>query len=75
MLAINIQRCPDCRSAELKSMVAILARPVIERILIRLDLGPHPLAQASPSLRAGSAAGAGLRAVGAVLYASARHLF
>ena len=36
-----MQHCPNCGGGELKIIAAILARPVIEKILTRLDLDPQ----------------------------------
>ena len=39
---IDMQRCPNCGSGELKIIAAILERPVIEKILSHLGLDPQP---------------------------------
>jgi len=39
---IDMQHCPHCGGGELKIIVAILERPVIEKILTHLGLDPQP---------------------------------
>jgi hypothetical protein len=39
---IDMERCPNCGAGELKSIAAILERPVIEKILTHLGLDPPP---------------------------------
>jgi hypothetical protein len=39
---IDMQLCPNCGAGELKIIVAILERPVIEKILTHLGLNPQP---------------------------------
>jgi hypothetical protein len=39
---IDMQRCPNCGSGELKIIAAILERLVIEKILSHLGLDPQP---------------------------------
>ena len=38
---IDMQHCPNCGAGELKIIAAILERPVIEKILTHLGLGPQ----------------------------------
>jgi len=38
----DMQHCPNCGGGELKIIVAILERPVIEKILTHLGLDPQP---------------------------------
>ena len=42
MFDIDMERCPNCGAGELKSIAAILERPVIEKILTHLGLDPPP---------------------------------
>jgi hypothetical protein len=42
MFDIDMERCPNCGAGELKSIAAILERPVIEKILTHLGLDPQP---------------------------------
>ncbi len=39
---IDIQHCLNCGAGELKTIAAILERPVIEKILSHLGLDPQP---------------------------------
>ncbi len=39
---IDLQRCPNCGTGELKIIAAILERPVIEKILAHLGLDAQP---------------------------------
>ena len=39
---IDMQHCPNCGAGELKIIAAILARPVIQKILDHLELDPQP---------------------------------
>ena len=39
---IDVERCPNCGTGELKIIAAILERPVIEEILTHLGLDPQP---------------------------------
>jgi hypothetical protein len=39
---IGMRHCPDCGAGALKIIAAILERPVIEKILTHLGLGPQP---------------------------------
>ncbi len=39
---IDMQHCPNCGAGELKIIVAIVERPVIEKILTHLGLDPQP---------------------------------
>jgi hypothetical protein len=39
---INMQHCPNRGAGELKTIAAILERPVIEKILTHLGLDPQP---------------------------------
>jgi len=39
---IDMQHCPNCGAGELRIIVAILERPVIEKILSHLGLAPQP---------------------------------
>ena len=39
---IDMQHCPTCGAGELKIIAAILARPVIEKVLSHLVLDPQP---------------------------------
>ncbi len=41
VLAIDMQHCPNCGAGQLKIIAAILARPVIEKILTHLGLDPQ----------------------------------
>ena len=46
---IDMQHCANCGAGELKIIAAILARPVIEKILTHLGLDPQP----PPRVRSG----------------------
>ena len=39
---IDMHTCPNCGAGELKTIAAIIERPVIERILTHLGLDPQP---------------------------------
>ena len=39
---IDMRLCPNCGGGELKTIAAILERPVIEKILTHLGLDPEP---------------------------------
>jgi len=39
---IDMQHCPNCGAGELKIIAAILERPVIQKILDHLGMGPQP---------------------------------
>ena len=43
---IDMQHCPNCGAGKLKTIAAILDRPVIEKILTHLDLASSPRAPA-----------------------------
>ena len=40
---VDMRHCPNCGAGELKIIAAILERPVIEKILTHLGLGPSVL--------------------------------
>ena len=42
VFGIDMQRCPNCGGGERQIIAAILQRPVVEKILTHLGLGPQP---------------------------------